>query len=468
VRSTLLTALTVLVIAAGCASPAAADVTGADIVGFLNAQRAANGLPAAIVEDPALSAGCWTTPGRLRAPGSWSASSNPFDESISPFVRPPGLEKLLAPRLDRMGAATKPSNVCAAVASSSSRPAPAADITYTYPVDGAQEWWTRHWTTVEGQPDESGQTHPETVAVGTVLHAFFDGPDLTPQATAEVTSATLTGPRGSVPVDAYGSPAPTRVTITPRDRLQQYTTYTATVSADVQPEGGGSARAFTRTWSFTTGGLENKVTILGASSAEDGGVWVSIDSVSHAATVAATGPGTPATAPIDFLIPSSPWSPAFGYVKLDRRGTWHVCARSGGPGTEYRVAEDCRDIVAGRDPAPPAPPPPPAPPRATPPLLSFPSAARARLTGRTLAIPVHCAAVCRLAVRGTIIAGPRRLALPPTSRHGNTKTTAIRVTLSRTLAARIRRAKVRKVALTIVARPAVGKGKMYRKTLAIR
>ncbi len=39
-------------------APAHADVSGPDIVTWLNAQRAANGIPAGIVEDPALSDGC--------------------------------------------------------------------------------------------------------------------------------------------------------------------------------------------------------------------------------------------------------------------------------------------------------------------------------------------------------------------------------------------------------------------------
>ena len=40
------------------ASPASADVSGPDIVSFMNAQRAANGIPAGITEDPARSDGC--------------------------------------------------------------------------------------------------------------------------------------------------------------------------------------------------------------------------------------------------------------------------------------------------------------------------------------------------------------------------------------------------------------------------
>jgi hypothetical protein len=195
---------------------------------------------------------------------------------------------------------------------------------------------------------------------------------------------------------------------------------------------------------------------------------VSVMSASQTASVSATGPGTPVTAAVRFAIAGSPTSPAFATLKLDRFGTWHVCMRSGGPGTDYRLAEPCVDVTAGRDPVP-APSPPAAPPKpAVAPLVTFGAGARARLTGRTLAIPLRCAAVCRLSVRGTITAGGRRINVPPTTKRGDTRTTAIHLTLSRALAARVRRAKQRKVALAITARPAAGEVKTYKKTLAIR
>jgi hypothetical protein len=302
------------------------------------------------------------------------------------------------------------------------------------------------------------------VAVGTVLYAFLDGPDLTPLATAEVTDASLTGPNGPVPFDAYGSSAPTGIAITPNDRLQQFTTYTATISAEVTPEGGGTTRTFTKTWSFTTGGLENLLSIEHVLAGSDGTLGISAYTTAPNPSFTATGPGSPQTGP---LVAPLPWPSAMGETKLDRRGTWHVCVRSGGPGTDYRLAEKCVDVIGGRDPVPPPPPAPPAAPKPAP-LLTFAPGARARLTGRTLAIPLRCAAVCRLSVRGTITAGGRRVTVPPTTKRGDTRTTAIHLTLSRALAARVRRAKQRKVALAIAAGPATGKVKTYKKTLAIR
>jgi hypothetical protein len=452
-----------------------AHVTSADIVRFLNAQRAANGLPAGIIEDPALSAGCFTSSWLRAAAGSWTATSNPFED------RPGSLVRLLAPRLDRMGAATHASEVCAALPTSLNGPAPPTDVVYTYPGDGATDWWTRHWADVEVPTDQPGEFHVEKVAVGPVLYAFFDGPGLTPAATVDVTEATLTGPGGTLPVDASVTTTPTAVELTPHDRLHQFTTYTTTVSADVTPEGGGAARPFARTWSFTTGGLENGAFIDTFGREPDGGLWVGVASQSHTATVTATGPGTPAAAPVDFLIPSSPWSPAFAYVKLDRLGTWHVCLSSGGPGTDYRLTEYCADVTAGPGaslplslPTLPDPPPTPAgtqpsaPPPVAPALLTFAAGAHARLLGRTLTVPVRCAASCRLSARGTITAGARRYALPAATTRGTATSTTVRIRLSRLVATRVRAAKPRKVALTITAKPASGSTETYKKTLPIR
>src|SRR5689334_21834523 len=48
----------VLLSALAFPAAAAADVSGPDIVGFVNVMRAANGIPASIAEDPTLSDGC--------------------------------------------------------------------------------------------------------------------------------------------------------------------------------------------------------------------------------------------------------------------------------------------------------------------------------------------------------------------------------------------------------------------------
>src|SRR4051794_15352099 len=161
-------------------APASADVTGPQIVGFLNAQRAEHGLPAGIAEDPALSEGCakhdrygrqnntlqhdenplspgFTPEGNAAAQTSvlyrggspWSATNNPFETA------PIHLAQLLAPRLDRMGAAEIDGFGCATTQASRNRPAPVSDVVYTYPGDNTASWITAE-TAAEG-PYTPGQ-----------------------------------------------------------------------------------------------------------------------------------------------------------------------------------------------------------------------------------------------------------------------------------------------------------------------
>jgi len=146
-------------------APARADVGGPAIVGFLNAQRAAQGVPSGIVEDASLSDGCAkhnaydringvlthgedpSRPGYTQEgdqAGKTSvlyAGSGPWTGSHDPFEAAPiHLHQLLAPRLDRMGASEDQGYGCATTLASRNRPAPASDVTYTYPGDGATAW----------------------------------------------------------------------------------------------------------------------------------------------------------------------------------------------------------------------------------------------------------------------------------------------------------------------------------------
>src|SRR5436305_2434021 len=153
-------------LAALLAVPAGADVSGTDIVALLNAQRAAQGIPAGIVEDPVLSDGCakhdvygalhgalshsedpalagYTVAGDQAGQtavlygagaGPWALGHDPFESS------PIHIHQLLAPRLDRMGAWEAQGYGCATTLASRNRPAPPSDVTYTYPGDGATLW----------------------------------------------------------------------------------------------------------------------------------------------------------------------------------------------------------------------------------------------------------------------------------------------------------------------------------------
>ena len=277
--------LIVLLLGLIAAVPARADVGGPAIVAHLNAQRAAQGVPAGIVESPALSAACakhnaygainkvlaheedpsrqgYTPEGDYAAgssvlyqgSGPWSATHNPFETA------PIHLHQLLAPRLDQMGASENQGYGCATSLASRNRPAPPGDVAYTYPGNGAKGWPAAQ-VAAEG-PYTPGERVgiPAGTQTGPYLYVMFDGPDLTPFDDAAATGASLTGPQGAVNiavVDNHTSGLenflPTGMQVIPRAPLRPGTTYTASVAASVTTQGGiGPPRAFSRAWSFTT------------------------------------------------------------------------------------------------------------------------------------------------------------------------------------------------------------------------
>jgi hypothetical protein len=511
-RRRLSTALAACLTACALAAPAGADVSGPDVVAFLNAQRAANGIPAGIVEDLALSAGCaahdnygalnhvlihdetvgnpgYSDAGKQAAQtsvlysggGPWTANTNPFETA------PIHLHQLLSPRLDRMGAAETQGYGCATTLASRSRPAPGANVTYTYPGDGAAGWFISQ-VAAEG-PYTPGQQVgiPAGTRTGPYLYVSFDGPTLNPFASAHSTGATLTGPDGPVPVSVADNTTaglanylPTGMEVIPSSPLKTKSTYTATVSADVTPFGGGAAIPFTKTWSFTTGGQDNATAIYQLTAAANGDLAVWLGSTAPSAAVTATGPGTAVSATVAVAGNSARTT-----LHLDRRGTWRVCVRSGGIGTDWQAAERCQDVVAGIDPpavvvvTPPAtvvtPPaviaPPPsvkAPVVAPAPLAAFPARVKARLSGRSLTVPVRCAAACSLRATATLTAGTRKVKLARFSaKHAKAGTFTVRFTLSKATAKRLRAAHTRRLALTVMATPAKGKAMTLRRTLSI-
>lgn len=259
-------------------APAAADVSGPEIVGFLNAQRAAHGIPAQIVEDPALSDGCakhnaynarndtltheedpaapgYTAEGAqagrtsvlYSGGGPWSAATNPFETA------PIHLHQLLAPRTDRMGASENDGYGCATTFASRNRPAPAAAVTYTYPGDGARGWPAAQ--TAAEFPYTPGERAgiPAGATTGPYLYVMFDGPDLGGFEPASGARATLRGPGGPVDVAVVDNTTsglesflPTGAEVIPREPLAPATRYAATVQATVD------GRGFRHAWSFTT------------------------------------------------------------------------------------------------------------------------------------------------------------------------------------------------------------------------
>ncbi|WP_155892029.1 Ig-like domain-containing protein [Conexibacter woesei] len=465
--SALATLIALAVIPAGAAQ---ADTSGTDIVGYVNAQRAANGIPAGITEDTAASAACasWLASGEegTRPAGVWSWSDvteqGPWTATNDPFKNHPDeLQLVLAPRLASFGAATARGVGCATFNAPGSGAAPAHDVTYTYPGDGTQDVRTAQPRDGEMPPQRS---FDET---GPVLFAFFDGPDLDPASPSatQVTDASLTGP-GGAPVAFAASPttpSPTsaaEVRLVPRAALAPFTTYHASVTADVTPPGGGAARSFTKAWSFTTGGRENQIAFRTYSDLDANihptGTWVlGVGSRAPQVTMTATqGDRTitqSATSP-DY------WTGTTFTVPL-ARGFWHVCFTSGGDGTDYRPASACEDInsfgaltpaptpqgvpvlVKGASPKP----------AATKLGLSIGSSVKAKWRGRTLSVPVRCSAACTLKVAGSLRLDNRKnVALPSSSAvRKSAGTVTIKYTMSKSALARLQLAKVRKLRLRI-------------------
>ena len=262
-------------VAACLLTPASASATtAADAIAHLNAQRAAHGLPADVVENPRWSEGCrlhnvyraangtgadphdedpglphYTDLGReaarssVLASGGWPADgSNPWEYA------PIHLMQLLAPDL----AVTGWADGCMWTFPGYTRPAPEQPHLLSYPGDGASIY-----------PEETADEWPFTPGEFVGLGRATTGPHLYVFAPgtmrSRITAATLTGPDGPVEVrtvDNHTSGAqgelgpylPSGGIVIPVAPLRAGAEYSAsaTVVADDRP-------ALTRRWTFTTG-----------------------------------------------------------------------------------------------------------------------------------------------------------------------------------------------------------------------
>lgn len=263
------------------ATPARADVSGTQIVTFLNAQRAAHGFPADLVEDRALSDACarhnaygvrngvlshdedparpgYSASGAAAARNAvlyqgttWTAQANPFERA------PIHLMQLLSPLIDRLGASENGGYGCATTLASLGHAQPAADTLFVYPGDGTRGW--RASEVDEEGPFTPGETAgvPQGTTTGPTLYALAGGPGVLWTSPSQVISATLTGPAGTVPLLTFdrssprvGEYLPAGAMLLPRTPLEPGTTYTAALR--VQVSTGDGPREFARTWSFTT------------------------------------------------------------------------------------------------------------------------------------------------------------------------------------------------------------------------
>jgi hypothetical protein len=268
------------------AAPAGA-ATAATTLATLNAQRAANGLPAGIVEDPALSSGCaahdlymsenggLTHVEQAGHPGYTVSGANAGQNAVlsqgagwdtgNPYETAPlHLDQLLAPRLQVVGTADADGFSCTTTFPGWTRADPATTTIYTYPGPGA----TIYPSEVASElPFTPGQLVGLSSAAqtGPYLIVLADAPGQSPLGnTATLSHATLTGPHGRVAVatvdgstPATGGSVPTLAAylspggfIIPVHPLAPASTYDAHVVVDF----GGTKT--THDWAFTTQGLD--------------------------------------------------------------------------------------------------------------------------------------------------------------------------------------------------------------------
>lgn len=278
-------ARTAILACASClvAAPAAGAATAQQTINRLNAQRTANGIPAGITEDPALTSGCalhdhymalnhvLTHVEDPHKPGYTSAGANAGQNAVlaqglnwdhgNPYESAPlHLDQLLAPRLVRTGSADAQGFSCTTTFPGWTRPNPVALSVYTYPGNGARIY-----------PSETASEFPQTpgqlaglsagATTGPNLIVLVDAPGQQPIANpAALNGATLTGPSGPVAVrtvDGY-SPDPNGGSlklgnyispggfIIPVSPLSASTTYRAHVVV------GFAGLETVHNWSFTT------------------------------------------------------------------------------------------------------------------------------------------------------------------------------------------------------------------------
>ncbi len=197
--------------------------TAAQTIALLNAQRAANGLPAGITEDPTLSSDClahdnymWLNhqltheeqPGNagytsggayagvnavLTENDNWDAG-NPYEDA------PLHLDQLLAPRLQQLGSADADGFSCTTTLPGWVRPDPPALTVYTYPGNGSQIYASEIARELPWTPGQLAGIPPGT-RTGPYLIVLVDAPGQSPvDNPATLSAATLTGPSGAVSV----------------------------------------------------------------------------------------------------------------------------------------------------------------------------------------------------------------------------------------------------------------------------
>jgi hypothetical protein len=276
----------------GLSLPAGAGAaTAAQAVANLNAQRSANGIPAGITENASASADCaahnnyerenggilthtetmgapgYTTGGAeagqtsvLAADTNWN-TTNPWESA------PIHLSQLLDPYLQSMGVNDANGFVCATTLPPEAgfRIGPATPTAYTYPGNGQKNWPTseKAYEAPFTPGDLLGLPQPRVT--GPYLFLLFAGPWGGFSASVTISSATLKGPSGTVPIKVADGTTPTQsgdpplsayigstAMLIPDSPLAAGATYTAQATGTASTGGGGPSWPVSSRFSFTT------------------------------------------------------------------------------------------------------------------------------------------------------------------------------------------------------------------------
>ncbi|HEU4735875.1 MAG TPA: hypothetical protein VFS48_02455 [Solirubrobacterales bacterium] len=272
--------LVVLALGLLAGAPAAgADVSSAEIVRLLSAQREANGIPGALVERADWSYACdkhnhyeaqtgefgheedpsspyysvdgdWAGRHSVIAYGRGWDTGNPWEDA------PIHLLQMLAPTLSEMGAAESYGHNCATTWPGYKRPEPAALTAYSYPGDGVSGVVPTEYASESPAIPGDFVGLPEGTATGRYLLTYLRGLPSSAEAGAVTASATLANAEGPAElrvIDSTSSdigffmPRPSAFLIPVRP-LKPLTGYNAEVRWALD-----GAPLFTQRFAFTTG-----------------------------------------------------------------------------------------------------------------------------------------------------------------------------------------------------------------------
>jgi hypothetical protein len=258
-RASLGALLAIAALAVPTVAPVAQGATPKQIIALLNAQRAANGIPAGVTENSAWTMGCRQhdayeklnatlsheeLPGKpgFSPAGNQIAQTSVLSQGISwgpgdPYDKAPfHLFDLLNPRISSTGAADAEGYGCVEIELGTLRAIPSVVRAYSYPGNH------RRAVPFSQRSSEQPETPAQTVGLGTRatgpnMFVYFDGP-WTNGSRTRLARATISSSRGTVALRWLDNTtsnllAPTGAILVPAAPLRPATTYRVRVQGSV-------------------------------------------------------------------------------------------------------------------------------------------------------------------------------------------------------------------------------------------